>query len=132
MNNPPSPNSHSCGKGFRQAGLGEVDQQRAVHRAEDREPAAYRGVDHHLDRRHDADKGRRHETDLQREHGAADRGEDRGHAEGEDLEVGDAVAGEADAVLLVAHRDQDAAELGVPDELGKEDTGEQAGPTSKK
>jgi len=64
-------------------------------RAQDREPAAHRRVDHHLDRGHDADKGRRHETDLQREHGAADRGEDRGDAEREDLEIGDAVAGEA-------------------------------------
>ena len=34
-------------------------------------------------------------------------------AEGEDLEVGDAVAGEADPVLLFAHRHQDAAELRV-------------------
>ena len=39
---------------------------------------------------------------------AADRG---GQAEHEDLEVGDVVAGEAHAVLLVAHRHQDAAEL---------------------
>ena len=38
-------------------------------------------------------------------------------AEGEDLEVGDVVAGEADAVFLLAHRHQDAAELGQPDEL---------------
>jgi hypothetical protein len=55
---------------------------------------------------------------LQREHRAADRGEHGGDAEREDLEVGDAVAGEAHPVLLVAHRHQDAAELGVPDELG--------------
>jgi len=41
--------------------------------------------------------------------GAAGRGEDRGHAEGEDLEIGDAVAGETNPILLVAHRDQDAA-----------------------
>ena len=52
-------------------------------------------------------------------------------AEGEDLEVGDAVAGEADPVLLFAHRDQDAAELRVPDELRDEDADEQQ-PTSKK
>src|SRR5207302_7252032 len=65
-------------------------------------------------------------ADLQREHGGGDRGEDCGDAEGEDLEIGDAVAGEANPVLLVAHRDQDAAELRVPDELGDEDANEQA------
>ena len=56
---------------------------------------------------------------------AADRGEDRGRAEGEDLEIGDAVAGEADAVLLLAHRHQDAAELGQADELRQRDAAEQ-------
>ena len=121
------PEQPQFGKGFRQAGLGEIDQQRAVDRAQDREPAADRGVDHHFDRGHDADKGRRHEADIEREHGAADRGEHGGDAEGEDLEIRDAVAGEADAIFLVAHRDQDAAELRVADELRDEDAAEQAG-----
>ena len=82
-------------------------------RADRRMPSADRAEDHHLDRRHDADEGRRHEADLQREHRAADRGDRRREAEDEDLEVGDVVAGEADAVFLVAHRHQDAAELAV-------------------
>ncbi len=47
-------------------------------------------------------------------------------AESEDLEVGDAVAGEADPVLLVAHRNQDSAEFRAPDEVGDEDAEEQA------
>src|SRR5258705_6952295 len=113
------------GERFRKAGFGEVDQHGSVDGAQDREPAADRGIDHHLDRRHDADKGWRHESDLKREHGPADGGENGADAEGEDLEIGDAVAGEADPVFLVAHRDQDAAELRVPDELGDEDADEQ-------
>src|SRR6266540_7334484 len=64
------------GKGFRKAGLREVDEHGSVDGAEDREPAADRGINHHLDRRHDADKGWRHESDLKREHGAADGGKD--------------------------------------------------------
>src|SRR5580704_4129813 len=114
------------GEGFRQAGLGEVDKQRAVHRSEDREPAADRRIDHHLDRGHDADKRWRHEADVEGEHGATDRGEYGGDAEGKDLEVGDAITGEADPVFLVAHRDQNAAEFRVPDELRDEDANEQA------
>src|SRR4051794_24752417 len=35
-------------EGLRQTGLGEVDQDRAVNCAKDRNPAAYGGVDHHL------------------------------------------------------------------------------------
>ena len=56
-------------------------------------------------------KRRRHEADLQREHRAADAAEHRGEAEDEDLEVGDVVAGEAHPVFLVAHRQQQPAEL---------------------
>ena len=48
-------------------------------------------------------------------------------AECEDLEIGDAIAGEPDAIFLVAHRDQDAAELGEADELRHDDAAEQAG-----
>src|ERR1700681_2080515 len=110
---------------FRQARLGEVHQQRAPNGAKDRHPSAHRGVDHHFDRWHDADERRRHETDFEREHRAADRGEHRGGAEREDLEVGDAVAGETDAVFLLAHRHQDAAELGQADRLRCDDAAEQ-------
>ena len=46
-------------------------------------------------------------------------------AEDEDLEVGDVVAGEADPVLLVAHRHQDAAQLAAADELGQQDAADQ-------
>ena len=53
------------------------------------------------------------------------RGEHRGDAKSEYLEVGDAVAGEPDAILLVAHRHQDAAQLRMPDELGDEDADEE-------
>ena len=52
-------------------------------------------------------------------------GEHGGDAEGEDLEVGDAVAGEADAVLLLAHRHQDAAELQWRMNCAMTDAGEQ-------
>src|SRR5205085_9547103 len=45
--------------------------------------------------------------------------------EGKDLEIGNAIAGEADAVLLLAHRDQDAAELCQADELRRHDATEQ-------
>src|SRR5712664_1791615 len=75
---------------------------------------------------HNADKGRRHEANVEREHGATDRGEDGSNAEGEYLKVRDAIAREANPVLLVAHREQDAAELRVPDELRDEDADEQA------
>ena len=44
----------------------------------------------------------------------------RRQAEDEDLEVGDVVAGEPHAVLLVAHRHQDAAELARDDEAREE------------
>ena len=57
---------------------------------------------------------------------------DGGDAEREDLEIRDAVAGEPDAILLVAHRHQDAPELGVADELRDEDAAEQAARTSTK
>src|SRR5207247_3788587 len=56
---------------------------------------------------------------------APDRGEDRRHAEGKNLEVGDAIAGETDAIFLFAHRHQDAAKLCQPDELRDEDAAEQ-------
>ena len=114
------------GERFRKAGLREVDEHGSVDGAQDREPAADRRINHHLDRRHDADKGRRHESNLEREHGPADGGKNGADAEGEDLEIGDAVAREADPVFLFAHRHQDTAELRVPDELGDEDAGEQA------
>ena len=42
-------------------------------------------------------------------------------AEDEDLEVGDVVAGEADAILLVAHRDQDAAELAARARIARQE-----------
>src|ERR1700733_14119933 len=114
-------------KGFRKAGLGEIDQQRSVDRAEDRHPTTDSGVDHHFDRGHDTDKGWRHEADLQRKHGAADGGEYRRQGEGKYLEIRDTVTGEADAVLLVAHRHQNAAEFSEANELRYDDANEQAG-----
>ena len=88
-------------------------------------PAAHRTENHHFDRRHDTDEGRRHEADLQREHRAAYRRDGRGKAEHEDLEVRDVVAGETDAILLVADRDQNPAELARQDEAPEQHGGEQ-------
>src|ERR1700761_4189043 len=102
---------------FRQARLGEVHQQCTPYGTEDRHPATDRGVDHHLDRRHNAYKGRRHEPNFQREEGTADRRKYRTHAKREDLEIRDAIAGETDAIFLLAHRHQNSSELGQANEL---------------
>ena len=53
------------------------------------------------------------------------RGDGRRQAEHEDLEVGDVVAGEPHPVLLVAHRQQDAAELARRHEARQEHGAEQ-------
>jgi hypothetical protein len=52
-----------------------------------------------------------HKADLQREHGPADARHGGRHAKHKNLVVGHVVAGETDAILLVAHGDEDAAEL---------------------
>ena len=125
MNRPPMANSHNSGNDSENSGLAPIDDERSHDRADDGLPAADRAEDHHLDRRHDADERRRHEADLQREHRAADRGHGGGEAEHEDLEIGDVVAGKADPFLLVAGRDQDAAELARGHEAREEHGAEQ-------
>ena len=113
------------GERLGEQGLGPVHQQRTRDRADDGVPAADRAEDDHVDRRHDADEGRRHEPDLQGEHGPADARHRRRQAEHEDLVVGDVVARKADAILLVARGDQDAAKLAGEYEASEEHGAEQ-------
>ena len=115
------------GEALGEIGLAEVHQERAVHRTHQAHAPAHGGVDHHLDRGHDADEGRRHEAHLQREQRAANARQRGGQAEHEDLEAGHVVAGEAHAVFLVAHGQQQRAELALLDPQAQQHAAQQHG-----
>ena len=79
---------------------------------------AHRGPDHRLDREHRAGIEKRDDADPGRIHGAGRRRHEGGHAENENAVVGDVVAHELGANVVVANRLQHCADARMGEHPG--------------
>ena len=101
------------GEGAGEIGLGEVDDDRAERRADQRAASADRHPDHRLDRIGGVEFAGVDDADLRHVERARDARHDGGDDEHEQLIVFDAIAEEAHAALRVADRDDRLAVFGA-------------------